>query len=361
MATIPGTVVWSSKPEGDLQKHRLRERSRFRCVRCEQHKASTMVATRGGDWAQTLCAACYRVLVQVQRAKPKKAATARPDGNPAHQQAPAVDPQASRDRIASEPLGAPADGPAFQPAMRSRQSKTHRTVSQANVPSHEASGPHPKVLWRCHGCGMPRIDSSCPLCDRTLEYSFVRLAKLDDSGLKGLVSELKATLTAVETKLQGRPPANSEPARVEAEPSGRPATKSEPADAGSVIPLAMNRDTLGTALGLISELTARGHELAGLKAVREARASNKLRASHGDKKRRVEFCRSCKKAATVDKAGVCEACLLARGYRRCTDCGVPTQPRSLDNNGKCQKCRGRLQSRSVRAVSGGLPTLGRRR
>ena len=69
MAQPPDTVLWSFKPVGPLQRHRLRERARFRCVRCRQHKADTMVATRDADWAQTLCVQCYSILINKKRDK----------------------------------------------------------------------------------------------------------------------------------------------------------------------------------------------------------------------------------------------------------------------------------------------------
>ena len=69
MAQPPGTVIWSFKPVGQLQRHELRERASFRCVRCRQHKASIKVATRGSDWAQILCDKCYLILANKQRQK----------------------------------------------------------------------------------------------------------------------------------------------------------------------------------------------------------------------------------------------------------------------------------------------------
>lgn len=69
MAEPPGTVVWSFKPVGELQRHQLKVRTRFRCVHCKQQKAATMIATRGADWAQTLCTQCYLILANKQREK----------------------------------------------------------------------------------------------------------------------------------------------------------------------------------------------------------------------------------------------------------------------------------------------------
>lgn len=59
----------------------------------------------------------------------------------------------------------------------------------------------------------------------------------------------------------------------------------------------------------------------------------------------------------------CDACQIANGYLRCKDCAVLCPPALLDKHGSCQKCRGLRTPRtsSVRTVSGGLPTLGRRR
>jgi hypothetical protein len=59
----------------------------------------------------------------------------------------------------------------------------------------------------------------------------------------------------------------------------------------------------------------------------------------------------------------CDACQIANGYLRCKDCAVLCPPALLDKHGSCQKCRGLRTPRtsSVRTVSGGLPTLRRRR
>jgi hypothetical protein len=208
---------------------------------------------------------------------------------------------------------------------------------------------------------MPRIASSCPLCGRVQEFSFVRLTKLKDEGIRALIGELKATLVVADARLQRRERAVSKGPRIDADSSARAPGNNQPPYSGTMTSQLGNRDGLALVVGLVSELTVRCNRLAELKALQEVRAEKKMRASSAQGTRRIEFCRSCNKPATLNKAGVCEACLLVSGHRRCSDCGVPELPRSLDYSGKCQKCRGRLRSRSVRAVSGGLPTLGRRR
>ena len=66
-------VVRTSKPQGDLQLHRLDKRVRFHCVRCQKDRTADLIATMGGDWAQKICLQCYGFLVHEQR-KPAKEA-----------------------------------------------------------------------------------------------------------------------------------------------------------------------------------------------------------------------------------------------------------------------------------------------
>lgn len=189
----------------------------------------------------------------------------------------------------------------------------------------------------------------------------MRLTRLKDEGVSALIGELKATLVVADAKLQRRERSVSKGPRMDTDSSARAPANNQPAYSETNTSQLANRDGIALVVGLVSELTVRCKRLAELKALQDARADKKMRTSNARGTRRIEFCRSCNKPATLNKAGVCEACLLASGHRRCSDCGVPELPRSLDYSGKCQKCRGRLRSRSVRAVSGGLPTLGRRR
>jgi hypothetical protein len=69
-------IARTFKPAGQLQLHRLSERARFYCVHCRQDTAASLVATMSGDWAQTLCNACYASLVHAEREKAKKSANA---------------------------------------------------------------------------------------------------------------------------------------------------------------------------------------------------------------------------------------------------------------------------------------------
>jgi len=143
-----------------------------------------------------------------------------------------------------------------------------------------------RVLWRCHGCGMPRIDTSCPLCGRTQEFTFVRFAKLDGNGLAGLVSELQKTLQLAEVELRNAlakaPAAAARPTLV-----SRPVDRSSSATAGAgpqasnscaAKPSHCNGEIRVLAFGLVADLTAKSHELARLKSAAqtsvERRASN---------------------------------------------------------------------------------------
>ena len=46
---------------------RLSEQAGFRCAGCLTDKVANFVATKGGDWAQTLCDECYASLVNGSR------------------------------------------------------------------------------------------------------------------------------------------------------------------------------------------------------------------------------------------------------------------------------------------------------
>jgi hypothetical protein len=71
MGEPPAVMVRAFKPQGDLQLHRLGERARFRCARCQKDKATDLVATMGGDWAKKVCQECYGLLVHEQRESAK--------------------------------------------------------------------------------------------------------------------------------------------------------------------------------------------------------------------------------------------------------------------------------------------------
>lgn len=85
-------------------------------------------------------------------------------------------------------------------------------------------------------------------------------------------------------------------------------------------------------------------------------------AQNPSSRRHVGRCRACGQTAAL-RGQTCDACQIANGYLRCKDCAVLCPPALLDKHGSCQKCRGLRTPRtsSVRTVSGGLPTLGRRR
>jgi hypothetical protein len=62
----PTAVMLSFVPEGKLRLYRLGEHTPFHCVRCQQDKTAILVATKGGDWKQTVCNACYDSLIMAQ-------------------------------------------------------------------------------------------------------------------------------------------------------------------------------------------------------------------------------------------------------------------------------------------------------
>jgi hypothetical protein len=77
MAEPPAVVVHSSRPQGDLQLHRLIERVSFHCVRCQKEKTADLVATISDNWAQKVCEQCYGSLVYEQRKPAREAAKAK--------------------------------------------------------------------------------------------------------------------------------------------------------------------------------------------------------------------------------------------------------------------------------------------
>jgi hypothetical protein len=77
MAEPPGQIERTFRRAGQLQLHRLSERSRFHCVRCRRDKTNDHVAIINGDWTQTVCIGCYGLLVHEQREAKKAAHAAR--------------------------------------------------------------------------------------------------------------------------------------------------------------------------------------------------------------------------------------------------------------------------------------------
>src|SRR5258706_9433391 len=67
MAEPPTESTKKFKPVGRLQLNRLSEQAGFRCAGCLTDKVANFVATKGGDWAQTLCDECYASLVNGSR------------------------------------------------------------------------------------------------------------------------------------------------------------------------------------------------------------------------------------------------------------------------------------------------------
>ena len=57
---VPGPILDSEPPVGQVQRHWLRERSRDDCPRCGWHGYfHHYIATVGGDWAAAVCDDCY--------------------------------------------------------------------------------------------------------------------------------------------------------------------------------------------------------------------------------------------------------------------------------------------------------------
>lgn len=223
-------------------------------------------------------------------------------------------------------------------------------MSKASNPGKAAGTAQLRVLWRCHGCGMPRIDSSCPLCGRTQEFTFVRCHKLDENGLAALVSELQATKKLAEVKLR-HTVAQAPASPLEMGSSADAGANLRASDSGAAVTLQESRDIREVALGLVADLTAMGRDLARRKALTQTSAGHPTSNAGLRGARPIKVCLACKRAAPVNKAGICDYCLLARGCRRCADCGMPTLPQQFDLAGKCVKCQGRRRSRSVRPDS----------
>jgi hypothetical protein len=71
MAQPPAVIVKTRKPAGEWQLHQLARRTQFYCTRCEKYVRHDFVATRNGDWAQTVCPRCYDYLTRALRRQKK--------------------------------------------------------------------------------------------------------------------------------------------------------------------------------------------------------------------------------------------------------------------------------------------------
>jgi hypothetical protein len=113
-------VVYSLKPVGQLQIHSLAELVSFHCVTCRRRKATSLLATRNGDWSQKICCACYRS----ERNKVNKAAQAK------RLAAQATQPPSRKARV-KRVNGVPANPPTATRtghALRRRQPGTDRLL-----------------------------------------------------------------------------------------------------------------------------------------------------------------------------------------------------------------------------------------
>lgn len=70
----PAGIVQVFSAAGNLQLHRLGQRTRFYCVTCRERKRGVLIATTDGDWRQTVCHPCYQALIKAQQASAKKPA-----------------------------------------------------------------------------------------------------------------------------------------------------------------------------------------------------------------------------------------------------------------------------------------------
>src|SRR5262245_37335859 len=114
-------------------------------------------------------------------------------------------------------------------------------------------------------------------------------------------------------------------------------------------------------VGLVFQLTLRAHQLAAVSSAAHI-VQPALSAARRVLLKDVRPIRYCGQLAAINRDGLCDTCLLYRGYRRCQDCGVPVKARSLDLRGLCRRCGHRSRwPLSGKTVSGGLPTHGNRR
>jgi hypothetical protein len=81
MAQPPAADAQTFKRTGKLKLHRLSQPRHFHCVRCRQDKTASMVATMDGDWTQTICLVCYRILQQEHQPS-RKVKPRQPKGKP---------------------------------------------------------------------------------------------------------------------------------------------------------------------------------------------------------------------------------------------------------------------------------------
>lgn len=92
------------------------------------------------------------------------------------------------------------------------------------------------------------------------------------------------------------------------------------------------------------------------KGVAKQQSASRRTASAGGSRPRPKVCDDCGKARAPG-INLCQQCAEARGYRKCVSCSrlyLPTRKRQR-SCGQCSK-----SGSSVRAVSGGLPSLGKR-
>ncbi len=130
----PVVVIFSFKPVGQLQLHRLADYVVFHCVTCRQSKTANVLATRKGDWKQMVCCACCKS----DRDKARKAA--RPKRLPA--QALQRPSRKARVKQVKQVNGLPATSKGDEPELRSRQPGADRLLGFFRAAGVEAELEH---------------------------------------------------------------------------------------------------------------------------------------------------------------------------------------------------------------------------
>lgn len=78
-------------------------------------------------------------------------------------------------------------------------------------------------------------------------------------------------------------------------------------------------------------------------------------------------CIKCEKGSRYGTLSYCRKCALKSGYAECTTCSIVFAPEpAMGSTTRCYKCvvekrRTKGTNASVRTVSGGLPTLGKKK
>ena len=115
----PAVVIFSFKPVGQLQLHRLADYVVFRCTTCWQCKTANVLATRKGNWKQKVCCACCKS----ERDKVKAARAARLPAQAMRRQS-----KKTRVKRVNGSSANPATAKGGEPELRRRQPGADRLV-----------------------------------------------------------------------------------------------------------------------------------------------------------------------------------------------------------------------------------------